>query len=286
VRAVSVRLLGGLGNQLFGYAAAFALSRHLGTELIADTSRTRRGFTDHGIEILKIDLPGKWPGVTDRAGLTSSNALPARAISRLLWGSPILRKAFRIYSAPGVGHDDRLLRLMAGTKLNGYFQSWRIVDAANGLGLPRRLQLRVPSRVLDEYAALAHQERPIAVHVRRGDYAKIPEFGLLASTYYESGIAMLRREGFSGPVWIFTDEPERAQELVSGRIISAAPAEEMLIMSHAQAHVISNSTFGWWAAWMAGPKARVVVPDPWFRTGPEIQGLIPSDWIQSPAMWE
>lgn len=286
MRAVSVRLLGGLGNQLFGYAAAFALSRHLGTELIADTSRTRRGFTDHGIEILKLDLPGKWPGATDRAGITSSNALPARAVSRLLWGTPILRKAFRIYSAPGVGHDDQLFHLKPGTKLNGYFQSWRIVDVANGMGLPRRPQLRVPSRLLDDYVALAHQQCPIAVHVRRGDYAKIPEFGLLASTYYESGITLLRREGFTGPIWIFTDDPERAQELVQGRIISAAPAEEMLIMSHAQAHIISNSTFGWWGAWMAGPTARVVAPDPWFRAGPDIQDLIPPNWIQLPPIWE
>ena len=59
LKPITVRLVGGLGNQLFGYYAGAALAAHLGVGLRLDTSWTRHGLTDHGVEILKFDLPGQ-----------------------------------------------------------------------------------------------------------------------------------------------------------------------------------------------------------------------------------
>lgn len=287
-KAVTVRLVGGLGNQLFGYYAGAALAAHTGGRLRLDTSWTRFGMTDHGIEILKFDLPGQWVENHGEGGrFLSPGTIPSRAWAKALRELPALRKLLRVYEAPGVGHDANLLAQRPGTKLRGYFQSWEIVEFAVGAGYPRRPQLRKGSDWLSQMIDRAHREHPVAVHVRRGDYTKVSEFGLLGPSYYERAVQRLRELGIAGPIWLFSDDPSIAMSALGaygdGAEVAASPdgpASEMLAMSYAAAHVIANSTFSWWGARMSGDSGPVVAPTPWFTAGPEIEGLIPPSWMQ------
>ena len=292
-RPITVRLIGGLGNQLFGYYAGAALAANLGVALRLDTSWTRHGITDHGIEILKFDLPGDWLSEYSwRARLSAPGTLPGRAMGKALRELPVLGKPFRIYEAPGVGHDTQLLRQPVGTRLRGYFQSWETVQYAVDRGYPRRPSLRQSNRWLDETIRRAREERPIAVHVRRGDYAHVSEFGLLGPGYYEAAINRLHEQGSYGSIWLFSDEPAVARQALGQYADQAesitspdGPATEMLAMSCSAANVIANSTFSWWAAWMAGPASTVIRPNPWFAHGPEIKGLTPPWWTSLNAGW-
>ena len=290
-KPITARLVGGLGNQLFGYYAGAALAAHHGTTLRLDTSWTRHGITDHGIEILRFDLPGDWLSNDSlRAKSSAPGTIPGRAFAKALRDVPVLRKPLRIHEAPGVGHDPTLLDQPPGTRLRGYFQSWQTVEYAVRAGYPRRPRLKRSSDWLEHIVARAHAERPIAVHVRRGDYAVVSEFGLLGPAYYEPAIKRIRDAGVSGPVWLFSDEPAMATNAL-GRYADDAvvvtspdgPAAEMLGMSYASANVIANSTFSWWGAWMGDPERPVVAPEPWFANGPHIEGLIPPAWITQAA---
>lgn len=280
-RPITVRLVGGLGNQLFGYYAGAALATRHGVPLRLDTSWTRHGITDHGVAIRDLNLPGEW--LDDRrlgARLSAPGSVPARAVAKAQRQVPALRRPFRVYEASGVGDDPDLLRQPPGTRLRGYFQSWATVQAAVDAGYPRRPALRRPSPWLAGVAQRAAKERPISVHVRRGDYAKVDVFGLLGPDYYERALRSLRDHGIDGPVWLFSDEPAKARDLLpqADEVLSASPVEEMLAMSHAAAHVVANSTFSWWGAWMNDPGTPVVAPEPWFRSGPAVNGLIPPGW--------
>ena len=290
-RPITIRLVGGLGNQLFGYYAGAALAARHGAPLRLDTSWVRHGITDHGIEILRFDLPGDW--MDDRslgARLSAPGSLVGRAWSKALREVPALRRPLRIHEAEGVGHDPTLLDQPPGTRLRGYFQSWRTVQNAMDSGYPRRPRLRYQSSWLDQIISRAQDESPLVVHVRRGDYAKVPEFGLLGASYYESAIDRLRGEGVTGPIWLFSDEPALAQHALgrhaaSAELISSpdGPATELLAMSHGAGLVIANSTFSWWGATMSAPKTPVIAPDPWFAAGPAVQGLIPPEWTRLPV---
>ena len=136
-------------------------------------------------------------------------------------------------------------------------------------------------------AERARREHPIVVHVRRGDYVQVDGFGLLGPDYYMAALTRLRERGVSGPVWLFSDDPTAAADVVEGEAItgSGSAAEEMWVMSHGAAHVIANSTFGWWAAWMNDPRTPVVAPSPWFRDGPVVDGLIPPEWDRIDSRW-
>ena len=285
-RPITVRLVGGLGNQLFGYYAGAALAGRHGAPLRLDTSWTRHGITDHGIAIRDLDLPGEWLPEGGRSRLLAPGTLLGRASGKAVREIGPLARMMRVHEASSVGHDPQLLQLPAGTRLRGYFQSWRIVSTAIDYGYPRRPSLREPSPWLERMRERAERERPIAVHVRRGDYAKVAEFGLLGRDYYDRALAQLRERGIDGPVWVFSDDPAAAREVVDGEVVSDAsvgPAAEILAMSHAAAHVIANSTFSWWGAWMNAPRTPVVAPEPWFAAGPTIEGLIPPEWDRIPA---
>ena len=292
--AITVRLVGGLGNQLFGYYAGAALAAHHGVPLRLDTSWTRHGITDHGIEIRQLDLPGEWLSDDSlRARLFAPGTIPGRAVAKALRDTPALRRRLRIHEAPGIGDDPSLLEQSPGTHLRGYFQSWRIVQCAVHAGFPRRPRLRVQSEWLARIAARGRDLQPIAVHVRRGDYAKVRDFGLLGPAYYEPAIRRLRDAAIPGPIWLFSDEPGIARSAL-GKYADEAepvaspdgPAVEMLAMSHAAGHVIANSTFSWWGAWMNEPGVPVVAPEPWFASGTSIDGLIPPSWGTVEAAWE
>ena len=287
-KPVTVRLIGGLGNQLFGYYAGAVLAAHHHTGLRLDTSWTRHGITDHGIEILRFDLPGEWlSNDSPRAKLSAPGSIPGRAVAKALRDIPALRKPMRIHEAPRVGHDPTLLAQPPGTRLRGYFQSWRIVQNAVDSGYPRRPSLKQPSTWLEQTIERAASECPLAVHVRRGDYKVVDEFGLLGPAYYEPAIERLRDQGHAGPIWLFSDEPDIARSAL-GRYADQAeaiaspdgPATEMLAMSYAAAVIIANSSFSWWGAWTAAKGTHVVAPDPWFTSGPTIEGLIPPEWTR------
>lgn len=283
---ITARLIGGLGNQLFGYYAAAALAAHHEVELRIDTSWSTPAITGHSSVIRDFDLPGIWlPDERFANRLAPPRSLRRRVINKVVGEVSPLWGISGLYRSPVVGHDPDLFRQQPHATLWGFFQSWSTVQSAVDAGYSRRPALRSPSAFLDSLIIRAHRERPISVHVRRGDYVREPSFGLLGMGYYSAAVDALRERGLTGPVWVFSDEPTTAAEVVAGEIITGltTPAEEMVLMSHCAAHIVANSTFSWWGAWMNDGNVPVIAPEPWFRDGPHIEGLIPPHWTRLAA---
>jgi hypothetical protein len=284
--AITVTLVGGLGNQLFAYYAGSALAQHRQVGLVVDTT-----WAAHGVSIRSFELDGRWidPPPAVLSPLWGRSSVGYRALSKALRSSRYTRDLLRIYDSPVIGHDPGLLKQPTGSRIRGYFQSWQLVAAAVEGGAPRRPKLREESSWLVRMRAEAEAEKPLMVHVRRGDYAQ-QQFGLLADPYYEHALKRLREHGLTGPVWVFSDEPERIPVgLRSGARFVTSPVsahEDLVLMSHGGGNVIANSTFSWWGAWMNPAHVPVVYPDLWFQSGPRIEGLIPPWWIPEAAAWE
>jgi hypothetical protein len=107
------------------------------------------------------------------------------------------------------------------------------------------------------------------VHVRRGDYGEAWRgHGLLEADWY-------LRSWPEGRVLVFSDDPDWCEANLPGQVVREPEVESWLLLARCRAHVISNSTFAWWAAWWAG--GPVVYPVPWF-TGLDYADMFPDGW--------
>lgn len=135
--------------------------------------------------------------------------------------------------------------------LSGYMQSERYFSHCESL-IRYYFELKKASDMLIPNNA-------IIVHVRRGDYEGERHHAVLTKEYYEQGISMFS----SGPVLVFSDEPDKARDMLpDAHIIHEHYYTDFYLMTQGKRHVIANSSFSWWSAWLSG--GEVVAPKRWF----------------------
>jgi hypothetical protein len=138
------------------------------------------------------------------------------------------------------------------------------------------------------------RKKPAVVHVRRGDYGleENQSIGLLSAKYYDHAISLLDQ---SKQIWIFSDSPDlvKTELKYQDRDIifirppkDSDPVESLLLMSLAPEIVISNSTFSWWAAFLAGGNSRVFAPSKWYKSQLDPIDLIPGGWTRVESQWK
>lgn len=268
-RDVIVRLRGGLGNQLFQWAAGFSLSRRLGGELLLDASEI--GANRERIDQRFFEL--------SYFGIEAHH--PRRTVPRLRW----LRNE-SVFREKSFAFDPAFANISEGCELRGYFQSWRyFADDAELLVSILRNGYQLGGRAEDVLRGLRGQEWT-AVHVRRGDYKNFPEkFLLLGRTYFDKAIKQVQ-QGKPGPVIVFAEDSEEVSELVpnAALVVDSSvvnrPGDVMMMMSLSTALVGSNSTLSWWAGLthLSGG-SRVVFPQRWFSEGVgDTRDLLPPQW--------
>lgn len=155
-----------------------------------------------------------------------------------------------------------------------------------------------PSRPLSEYARSMLNEirraNAVSIHVRRGDYISDPEInayhGTCSPQYYQRAIHCIEQQVSSPHFFIFSNDYEWSVEnfkFLNGsytcvRGSDAKNYEDMHLMSRCRHHIIANSSFGWWGAWLNPSKEKqVVAPKRWFANVPkgDARDLFPEDWI-------
>lgn len=265
---VTARLQGGLGNQMFQYAAATAVARHHGTRVRLDAAYiglepTERHFAMGGQRI-EAKLAGR-RAVSQR--VLDDPLLEERRIRRRFRGQPVWEKDH--------SWNDALDTAPANAYLIGYWQSERyitgIADLLRAHFQPRRLSGE--ARVMAE--RIGDAANTVAVHVRRGDYVK--DAGVhdrhrpCGQDYYQRAIEQVAEQVPGARYFVFSDDPEWCDlhlsppgetVVVSG---STAAHEDIHLMTLCRHNVIANSSFSWWGAWLGErPDSVVVAPAHWF----------------------
>lgn len=292
-KALRIRLEGGLGNQLFQYAAARSGAARLGCPLEvavigapAAPNETPRDFA--------LD----W--LVPRGALVAGDG-PGRLARRLMRAFPRAVPKGSFVEA-GFAYDPRILDIAPGTTLMGYFQSWRYFDDRADALRTEIARAAPRSAWLEETAQTLSSQGPwTAVHIRRGDYANARNaafHGLLGPAYYARALEQVREHApdcAHGPIVVVSDEPAVASAMLTdtlhGRRLTLVepppqshPMESVMLMAQASAIVTANSSFSWWGAWLAGPAATVVSPGTWFRGARHDEGdLRPPSWMTAPS---
>lgn len=270
---ITMALMGGLGNQLFQFAAGLQIALNAKTSLRLDLAWFDQKYRrSKGLILRPYELDEVAQGIEVYHGPTGRMVSAARhAQDVLLRRIPSARRgpmSHRFYE-DGSSFDRRLLHAPAGSHLSGYFASWRYFPEVVGDVRDRIRSSASGSSWLAEEQNVAHKSGAIGFHVRRGDYLTLSStYGHVQPVYYSRALSLLRRCGHDGPVWLFSDEPDAARHWLDphvrvDRVVKppprARPIESLVLMSSLSALAIANSTFSWWSAFLEDAPARTVV---------------------------
>lgn len=304
---VCVSLTGGLGNQLFQFAAGLKLADKRNLCLVTTLGAPRKSSFDKA-ELLSFVLPDRVEVLNNKeanwiirktAGFMLRKSVAPTLLERLklftlISGSLanfVLSVYFRektiVATSRGVGYSPMSIT-KSNTLLLGYFQSYRWAEDIDVKNKLDSMTYTSESKILNKYVQDSKSELPLIVHVRLGDYLSEKNFGTLSKSYYKNGISQILKTGKCNSIWLFSDEIEKAQDyipdeiLVPVRIIPAvegSSAATLDVMRLGAGYVIANSTFSWWAAFLRKNKeAEVIAPKPWFSGMQEPFDLIPTNW--------
>ncbi|REE73008.1 glycosyl transferase family 11 [Rhodococcus wratislaviensis] len=287
---VTVEMRGGRANQMFGLAAGILVSKEFGSELILDHRLISR-HGPKGFQISDITNGFKTVHLNDlemrmwRKFRRLQPAVEVRVASRIMEA----RSSRGTVTLPEERWEDRRSYYSNPVLLRGYFQN-AAPDIAADMDLISSIKSSIEE--IPEVAQIGEVvrnlgiDRYIAVHVRRGDYVKVPRnlerLGVCSADYYISAVDAL---AVSLPVLIVSDDHAWCEEnlvnrIPNSRVFNGGSAwSDMSVISGASAVVLSNSTFSWWGA-VLGQSSGVIFPTPWFddpSAGGDSLGL--ANWI-------
>lgn len=296
-------LTGGLGNQMFQYAAGLALAEKHRTVLKLDVSwfqsyREYEAHNRYALSCLNITEQFATQEEIDRVGGFSTTRTErwatklARALRLRRLAAAGSGKGRRFYPAAEGRYQADFEQLSDNTYIAGMWQSERYFASIAPL-LRLHFSFRYPAPA--SVNAVAEQIRSgssVAVHFRRGDYLRNPAFqqtmGVVGYEYYHRAIAQLQAELPAFTVYIFSDDIDTIERefrpTVPHVFVRATQPwhayDKIRLMSLCEHAVISNSTFAWWGAWLnPNPQKIVIAPDPWLVGKPdECVDTIPTTW--------
>jgi hypothetical protein len=301
LRPHRVLLTGGIGNQLFQYAAGKWVEKINEAPVVFDArlliiEKPHEGF------LTDLGLPGTFQVSKSKVSYQYLMASAERILrNRIFPALDLVLSLLRIDNPKKrkkpLGYDPHLEAIQPGRRLDGYFQTY--VFAQEVLPqLKRDLNIKQPSSWFLNEIKMMETNRVVAIHVRRGDYEKHRHtFGLLGAEYYRDALSTLKDLGHSWEeIWVFSDDVAKARELLSPLNLAeiryvepasgANPVESLLLFSRASLGIIANSTFSWWACFLAKDMADVVAPSKWFKDKEDPEKLVPANWLIAKSSWE
>ena len=294
MKFVICRIFGGLGNQLFCYAAARRLALVNKAELVIDdvTGFARNHVYQRHYQLDHFSIPCRKATAAERLEpLERYRRGLAKWVSR--------RRAFekRCYlEQEGIDFDARLLALkVKGTLyLDGYWQSEGYFKDVEKI-IREDLRIIPPKDPLNlSMAEEICNSQAVALHVRWFDAPGSNTIHNVTADYYQRAIALMQEKIESPRYFLFSDDPETARSklaLPKGRVtyVSHNRGDEnayvdLWLITKCRHFITANSTFSWWGAWLGGGKEKIVVT-PSKRLGKitawGFKGLIPEDWVKA-----
>lgn len=257
--AIIVQISSGLGNQMFQYASAYAVAKKNKQKLILDPNfifdERKYQLQDFSLDVTRELLTSQLTQrkITNGHVLKLVNALKKASI-----------RHYPIYSEKKqFEYDEQLMNINSPMYLQGYWQSWKYFAEVRD-DIRRQFTYRKQlSKRAEDFVKSVSQENSVALHIRRTDYKTILNGACLSMDYYSQAIKRIQEKEKDCKFYLFTDEKESADlsqlPLETQIVDGVTDEEEFVIMQKCRHHIIANSTFSWWAAYLAG-EGTVIAP--------------------------
>lgn len=289
---IVVNLIGGLGNQMFQYAAGRALSLRLSDLFRLDVSGFDGYRLHHGFELTRVF--SCTPEIATGEEIRQLLGWRALRIARRVLMRPSLSMLHgaSLVVEPNFHYWPGIKQVSHSAYLVGYWQSEKyFIDAAETI----RADFTFRHPLSGKNSQLANkigQTMAVSLHVRRGDYASNPAtkatHGLCSLEYYRAAILHIAERLEQPEFFIFSDDIAWVKENLKidfpcwyvDHNQGAESYNDMRLMSLCKHHIIANSSFSWWGAWLnTNADKTVVAPKKWFANDTNVEDLYPSGWV-------
>ncbi len=290
---VICHILGGIGNQMFQYAAGRALSLSTNQVHWLDLNDFFDYKLHNGFELDRVFNINEIKSSTD----TTDNLLGWRAnplAKKILLRSQFARLRGQSFIVePHFNYWPEFFELKRDCYLYGYWQSERYFKNIETI-IRQDFSFKQPLNEFNQQIAtdIAKMES-VSLHVRRGDYVNDPKttatHGICSISYYVNAINYIANQINNPVFYIFSDDIDWVKKNLQINFPHTYIAHnrgvesynDMHLMSLCKHHIIANSSFSWWGAWLnPSPNKLVIAPKNWFATETNTADLLPRNWIK------
>ena len=298
-------LFGGLGNQMFQYMTAREL---FGENFIIDTSFMQNSeYTFELPDLAQLTLVEsikyeakkktyfekkaflailKLSSIQERKSLKYKILVQVRKICYFIFSQTAFT-GYHLIPGNGIGWSSLSAPGDRKCVLIGNFHSYRWINQ-NLNQYRNELQLKQDNKTFGFINKNIDGSKRLIVHVRLGDYLRIPELNVVGRNYFKGAII----EAFSvyeyDEIWVFTNDMSKVKDYLDEsnqakyRFFDSdqfTSAETLEIMKIGDGYVLSNSTYSWWGAFLSHKDpVSILIPSKWYRSTPEPFYLIPKSW--------
>lgn len=287
---IKLIITGGLGNQMFEYAAARSLAIKQNTSVAIDLyslqKRTKATLRDFELNVFDINA-SIISSTSNRIAVKTFGILKSKTT-----GHRFLKILNIFRDEKAQFYDNEFEKLSNNTTLFGYFQNEIYFKSISD---QLREDFRFNTPLKDKNLSIQHeieQKESISIHIRRGDYTKSnSNLPTLDTTYYKKSIEYIISKIENPYFYIFSDEIDWVKENLDLKYLNHTFIDwnknedsyiDMQLMSLCKSNIIANSSFSWWGAWLnKNPEKLVIAPHNWYKKdiGTYPEGFLPKEWI-------
>ncbi len=300
---IIVKIAGGLGNQLFKYAAGRALSLKFNTVLKFDLTFFDQPKYHNALRLTKFHFPVEpaqeldWIKLVNRKG----NKLIRRLKRMGIKFPPYYRKTHLIENDVMKLVNRKISFLDAHYYIEGWFGNENYFKNYREVLLN---EFNMDDMLSKSNKILLHEivtSNSVAVHIRRGDYLTNRSFNNLTTEYYMKAINFIKDKTDKPFFFFFSDDIQWVKNefafldeavFVEGNsehesvFTTKGDIDDLMLMRSCRHNIIANSTFSWWAAWLnTNPDKIIVAPKIWYKNLSaqkkyERSNFVPEQWIK------
>lgn len=284
------RLSGGLGNQLFQYAIARSLALESGSKVSLDISGlciergsiTRRDY-ELGVFNIKAAVDKKVRGLL---------YLIAKFIPFLFY----LITGMKVIQEKNTKFNPSVMKISPPAYLVGHWQSYKYFEKyASVIREDLNPKARLSQTSRKHFETIVSDPCPVCIHVRRGDYltnkSAAKFHGVLPKSYYVSAMGLVMNFHENAHFYFFSDDIGWCAREFAGyenatfipNDLNKASWEDLFLMSKCHHHVIANSSYSWWGAWLGDEITNeqhiVIAPQKWYlEKDGDLSDRFPTHW--------
>lgn len=285
-----VKLMGGLGNQMFQYAFGKALELKYNEKVLYDNfwfnevkDTTKEGVVrEYGLNLFPI--------APNFATKEQVEAYVSKNKLKRLWAKIIGHGGEHVREYKNPQYCEEYLKIQGNAYYNGYFQCPKYFE---NIADEIRHDLTFPQIPADDtfnqkwLKRFSECENPVFIHLRRGDYKNLAGW-LLPLEYYQKAVAEIKKHVKNPTFFVFGSECDDYIEKefdigVPFEVVGEENArnkedwKDIVLMMNCKHAIIANSTFSWWAAWLSDVDGRTIVAPMPFTTNDDI---LPDNWLK------